>query len=264
MAAQDEGHFRFLDLPAELRLMVYDYLPIRTKQHTLHATKTKVSEAINDRPSAVPVSHHVSAQILRGCRVLQNEAQAAISRQISKIRNMMPRAIINSSALHLLYGEDGVVTHIIWWLEALHANPEANFDNWMRARQSQMRDDVRQFIQQAAMQMLAQWHKNQRSGVSTSQAAIFFVCQIRTDQGRSALPTLSKRHMAPMLCNILFHNRGFRCTPNRPLSAPSDVVFMWLVPVAMQDDNQFTTVQMKGIWEYLVMNHGWDIAEKLH
>jgi hypothetical protein len=127
-----------------------------------------------------------------------------------------------------------------------------------------MRDEVHQFIQQPAMQMLAQWQRNQRCYVSTSQAAIFFVCQIRMDQGRSALLTLSKRHMAPMLRYLLFYNRGFGSTPNVPLSDPADVVYMWLVPATMQDDIQITTVQMKGIWEYLDMNQGWDIAEKLN
>jgi hypothetical protein len=185
MTTQDGSYFRFLDLPVELRLMVYDSFSIRKKQHTMHAAKTEVSEAVNDRPSAVMVSHHVSVQILRILRVLQHEAQAIISHQVDKAQDMMPRVMFDGPAIDLLHGVDSVITHITWWLEAVHKNLDFDINSWLQARRVERRDEVRQFMQQAAVQMLAQWQKFRRpySSRHRDQTTILFACRVNNDPG---------------------------------------------------------------------------------
>lgn len=123
-------------------------------------------------------------------------------------------------------------------------------------------------MQQAAIQMLAQWQKLQQSGISMRQAVTFFACRVNPDQSHSRskpsyelLPDL--RHMPPLLREVFLHKRGSIWTPNLPLSGPSDVILMWTAPVALQDECQLTTIKTKGLWEHLGMDKGWNVEEEL-
>ncbi|KAH7074509.1 hypothetical protein BKA63DRAFT_603424 [Paraphoma chrysanthemicola] len=92
----DQGPFRFLDLPAELRLMVYEYLvPHQRRHHKIHSTE----EGIAVHPIIVVLPEPVSS-IYRVCRVVYAEAVPLLA----TIR--VPR--INLDADHNLYNENGV------------------------------------------------------------------------------------------------------------------------------------------------------------
>jgi hypothetical protein len=60
--------FRFLDLPPELRCIVYEQIGIRTKHHTLESTNApdKYSET-------TLVSKSLPVQILATCRLINDE-----------------------------------------------------------------------------------------------------------------------------------------------------------------------------------------------
>jgi hypothetical protein len=85
--------FRFLDLPPELRCIVYEQIGITTKHHTLESTNApdKYSEITLVRKS-LPV------QILATCRLINDEAKTFLRPKLAKLRNQPLRFLVDCAS----------------------------------------------------------------------------------------------------------------------------------------------------------------------
>ncbi|KAF2125009.1 hypothetical protein P153DRAFT_118004 [Dothidotthia symphoricarpi CBS 119687] len=92
--------FRFLDLPKELRLMVYERLPRATKHYPIVASRTR-STSCPHNASMILVKRAVSTTILLTCKQINSEADHLIQRSIRDfILTHTPKVIMNTEACH--------------------------------------------------------------------------------------------------------------------------------------------------------------------
>ncbi|KAF1914681.1 hypothetical protein BDU57DRAFT_454576, partial [Ampelomyces quisqualis] len=102
--------FRFLDLPKELRLMVYNFLPIRTTHLRLEPNFDK--DDVSWIPSSPNANHndphhsitflHKSLDgvaVMRTCRVIASESSAILRPKLSAMRNAPTRVLVDASAI---------------------------------------------------------------------------------------------------------------------------------------------------------------------
>jgi hypothetical protein len=105
--------FRFLDLPKELRLMVYDFLPIRTTHHQVELELDQefdrymnswLDSFSNDHDPLVRFMHQsINVAILRTCRTIASEASAILLPKLIAMRNAPTRILVTPHQLHCLY-----------------------------------------------------------------------------------------------------------------------------------------------------------------
>jgi hypothetical protein len=190
MAALQQGHFRFTDLPAELRLTIYEFLPIQTK-HVVVEIKTDADSAV-----LTLVVQQVPVQLLRACRLVQNEAKGVLALKLRSVREATPKIITDAGVKGaLLDYNNGPLTHATAWFRALEESNRADFREWA-AKASSERDSpatlsrsTLYFLQQAAIQMLHQWQTRvlvdtQRSdGITT--ASVMVAIRVNGGQGLS-------------------------------------------------------------------------------
>ena len=88
--------FPFLSLPKELRLMVYERIPINIQHHVVPGQILK-SRTETKAWSFTLVDMSISLSILSACRQIHNEAAKLLSRRIHEISSSPPRAML---ALH--------------------------------------------------------------------------------------------------------------------------------------------------------------------
>jgi hypothetical protein len=101
--------FRFLDLPVELRLMVYEQLP-RTVKHT-HIRN--LSDTDNDRNDfkLILITRHVPTSILATCREVQAEANSIIRKLVrSFILENVPKVVESGVSKDTLCELIGVIS----------------------------------------------------------------------------------------------------------------------------------------------------------
>lgn len=99
MAAQQRAEdrpFRFLDLPKELRLMVYERLPVRITHHHIDYCNANY---VDRTGRATLILRGVPAQVLVICRLIHDEAKTIIMAKIDSISNRLPRVIMEVRGL---------------------------------------------------------------------------------------------------------------------------------------------------------------------
>lgn len=107
----DPVPFRFLDLPKELRFMVYENLTISTKQYLLtpiegtsgfqvSAPPQKDRGSSHTQPPALTITlHTLPVQIFSTCSLVYSEALPFLSRKLDVIRETVPRIAVDPECL---------------------------------------------------------------------------------------------------------------------------------------------------------------------
>jgi hypothetical protein len=92
--------FRFLDLPAELRYMVYENLQVTTERQTVSLTEP-VHKCV--RPDCITsVTKHLPVAILATCRLTRIEALPFLEPKLTVLRNTeYPYVIVDHSVFHV-------------------------------------------------------------------------------------------------------------------------------------------------------------------
>lgn len=98
--------FRFLDLPKELRFMVYENLAISTKHLRLLPRENGFSvepqrvEAFEIEPAITITLHTLPVQIFSTCRLVYSEALPFLTRKLDRIREIIPWITVDADCLY--------------------------------------------------------------------------------------------------------------------------------------------------------------------
>ncbi|KAH4068007.1 hypothetical protein HBI67_099320 [Parastagonospora nodorum] len=92
MAAE---YFRFMDLPAELRLMVYEFIPVTTRHCTVHG-KPFYDKSLTQ---VVLVTKSLSCSILLASHAVCNEASPVFAVKLEILRTEPTRFILRAGAV---------------------------------------------------------------------------------------------------------------------------------------------------------------------
>ncbi|KAH7065978.1 hypothetical protein BKA63DRAFT_572118 [Paraphoma chrysanthemicola] len=125
MATLHQSHFRFLNLPCELRLIIYEFLPIQTKHVVADfEADPSVSSAIT------LLIYHIPTQLLRVCRQIRDEAKSILLLKQESIKHATPRTIVHGGAKNMLMNGNGIFTHAVAWFMAVKKNESTDFREW--------------------------------------------------------------------------------------------------------------------------------------
>jgi hypothetical protein len=109
-----QQHFHFLDLPAELRLMVYDNLPVTIIHHTLAGPLSPSTSAMRLVTKSMPV------QVFLVCREIYQEAEHHLRHRLASCRRL--QFIIDSACMRTFAAQyivteertgEGILTRIM-------------------------------------------------------------------------------------------------------------------------------------------------------
>ncbi|KAF2630436.1 hypothetical protein BU25DRAFT_456168 [Macroventuria anomochaeta] len=98
--------FRFLDLPKELRFMVYENLTISTRQLRLLPLETglqiehQMTASFDDQPAITVTLQTLPVQIFSICQLIYSEALPFLTRELDKIHKTIPRIIVDADCLY--------------------------------------------------------------------------------------------------------------------------------------------------------------------
>lgn len=129
MADTEHQSFRFLDLPSELRLMVYEMLPVKITRHEF-VQQSDLPQYFALIDFAAPVA------ILATCRQIYEEADAILSSKLQQLQSSethcaIPRLEAGGLALDMITMNDGILQAICDWYNALKDNINADFQSCM-------------------------------------------------------------------------------------------------------------------------------------
>ncbi|KAH7381393.1 hypothetical protein DE146DRAFT_760827 [Phaeosphaeria sp. MPI-PUGE-AT-0046c] len=107
-----QSAFPFNALPAEIRLMIYECIPVQVQRYDFQAVS--ISSA-TPRSFAV-ISKSIDLSILRTCRKIHDEASAIIQKKLHDIRQTPPRWIIDVSYAGYIHKCGGPLWHMSRYL----------------------------------------------------------------------------------------------------------------------------------------------------
>lgn len=159
MASNSESAFRFMDLPTEIRLYVYKFLPTREQHHDIYSTfPGRVLP--NEKPTCTTlVIHGLPLAILRVCKEVCAEASPIMTKKILQLRKTRPSVIIDIGTTFALIGGDGVCNRLAEWLEFKTGGATATFDAWVAMQSQPLAPPVSRYIQQVSVQMQRNFRK---------------------------------------------------------------------------------------------------------
>ena len=119
----------FLDLPAELRCMIYDYLPTSFVKHTIARDSISAADA---RCAFTFVTKGVPVQLLATCHLIHKEANQVLAHKVEALKHTVPCIYIDSGDAGHLSGKEGIITAIVDWLQKLRSCPNIEFGYWLQ------------------------------------------------------------------------------------------------------------------------------------
>lgn len=151
-------HFRFFDLPLELRRMVYKHLPISTTRYTVEfeQQRPRIGEPAKPKSQVTLLVHTMPAQLLRTCQQVYDEAKSFIDNKLQTIRQDVPRMILHSEIWVCAAAAYEVLTLVFKRLRRLMEKPDAKYRD-IKCFTSSMA--VTSFAYQAAHQMMYRWQE---------------------------------------------------------------------------------------------------------
>jgi hypothetical protein len=109
MTSIQQQPFRLMDLPVELRLMVYERIPIRTRLREVYK-----DEATRETEKVTFVTSGLDVQFLATCKRIFAEAAPFLLPKVEIVRMAYPQINVDGTTLHLT---DDVVTKIHFGFE---------------------------------------------------------------------------------------------------------------------------------------------------
>ncbi|KAF1957673.1 hypothetical protein CC80DRAFT_491735 [Byssothecium circinans] len=93
--------FRFLDLPKELRLMVYEFLPTKTRHHKLCFMKGRDPGTNSEeyQEYVILVIRSLPVQLLRTCKMINYEVVAILKPKLDSLASTVPQMILSCDFL---------------------------------------------------------------------------------------------------------------------------------------------------------------------
>jgi hypothetical protein len=131
-----EGLFRFLDLPKELRLMVYESLTIKTEHCTYKSCVVYCPfEKLNGKVTYMFTTVTKSlpgVMILGACKLVSDEAERIIRRKLRTILNQPPKILVEAChAKELFWSRNSPLYALHEFQGALAQNPNLTFDEYL-------------------------------------------------------------------------------------------------------------------------------------
>jgi hypothetical protein len=161
MSDLQEKSFRFMDLPAELRMMVYEFLPLQQQLFKIWTGVGDEPDTKDDDVAITLVRHSISLQIIRVSRTIHREAQVIMRRKAREILDITPQIIVEASRINRSKSHTGVLTYVSEWLSALHKYNDLQFDDWSTLADfsnlpllALWRRPIRLFVWQTGLQLL--------------------------------------------------------------------------------------------------------------
>ena len=91
--------FRFLDLPKEVRLMVYENLNT-SKTIVKYNGLDMTSYDSLEQPSLVLTTHTLPVQLLATCRLIHSEASLVLAPKLAALKSYIPRILVSASSFN--------------------------------------------------------------------------------------------------------------------------------------------------------------------
>ncbi|KAJ4333309.1 hypothetical protein N0V87_007696 [Didymella glomerata] len=121
--------FKFLDLPKELRFMVYENLSISKKrvrllplEGELRIEQQATATSCLAQPAITVTLHTLSVQVFTTCRTVYSEALPFLTRKLDRIRETSPVISVDSDCLYT-YALDSTQTLLRSLLDNLNQHP---------------------------------------------------------------------------------------------------------------------------------------------
>lgn len=130
-----------LELPAELRLMIYNYLPTTTRHSSILNLHNHEDSTIPNEGTIKLVLKSVPAALLATCKLIHSEAHPIFGPKISALRNDHPRIIVHPRAFSNRTLLTGILNTIsIWMATILDNGKDLPFSSQEKALQATMKE----------------------------------------------------------------------------------------------------------------------------